>query len=310
MLCAIDIGGTKIAGALLDSDYRICAEITIPTPTAAGGPAIAAQVISLVNRLTAGSTHPVRAVGISTGGQIDAAGNIVGATAMIPQWAGLPLKPMVTEETGLPTAVLNDGHAAALAESQLGAGQGQPSMLCIVIGTGLGGGLVIGGRIQHGQHGLAGSVGQLKVTRDGTNYVALEMLVSGPALIQAYNERVQRQAQVSQGQEIAERAQGGDPAAQQVIAALGRWLGLGLSHALHSYDTACVVVGGSVAQLGPLLFSSARQSLQVHGHSTVAETPILPAALGPQAGLFGAAIFAQQQESDSRYEQTGSNGPP
>ncbi|MCB0083023.1 MAG: ROK family protein, partial [Caldilineaceae bacterium] len=139
---------------------------------------------------------------------------------------------------------------------------------------------------------------QLKVTRDGTNYVVLEALVSGPGLIQAYNERVQPHAQVAQGQEIAIRAKQGDPVAQQTISELGKWLGLGLSHALHSYDAACVVVGGSVAQLGAPLFESACQSLQIHGHSTVALTPLLPAALGPKAGLFGAALFAQQQEKD------------
>lgn len=296
MICAIDIGGTKIAGALVTSNHQIIAETTIPTPTAEGGPAITAQVVSLVNKLKAQSERLVHRVGIATGGQIDAHGNIVGATAMIPQWLGFPLKTTVTEKTGLPTCVLNDGHAAALAESQLGAGRGQPSMLCVVIGTGLGGGLVIDGRIQHGQYGIAGSVGQLKVTRDGTNYLALEALVSGPGLIHAYNERVHPGAHVSEGQEIAKRAEQGDQAAQQSITELGQWLGLGLSHALHIYDAACVVVGGSVAQLGPQLFAQTRQSLQTYGHSTVAKTPVLPAALGPQAGLFGAALFAQQQE--------------
>ena len=292
---AIDIGGTKIAGGVIDEDNQILLEDKISTPTAAGGPAILEQTINFIETLQQRFDGPSsQAIGVSTGGQIDAAGHIIGVTEMIPGWLGLPLKESVTAHFTRPTFVLNDGHAAALAEAQLGAGRGQTSMLCIVVGTGLGGGLVINGRLQHGANGLAGSVGQIKLSPDGQSYASLEAFVSGPALIRAYNEQVSKAEIVATGQKIAKRAQTGDEIARQTIIELGNRLGLGLSHALHMFDAACVVVGGSVAQLGPLFFDGARRSLGQHGHSTVANTPIVPAALGPKAGLLGAALFARQ----------------
>lgn len=293
-ICAIDIGGTKIAGALIEPDYQIIAEAMIATRTAEGGPAIVEQVVALVATLQEQSGISATVLGISAGGQIDAAGDIVGGTDMIPNWVGYPLRSTIAAQAKLPTMMLNDGHAAALAESQLGAGQGQPSMLCVVVGTGIGGGLVIDGQLHHGHHGLAGSVGQLKVTQDGRRYLPLEKVVSGPALVAAYNARVADHERVISGQTIAERVQGGDEIATAVVAKFGWWLGLGLSHALHVYDAACVVVGGSVAQLGEPFFTSVRQSLQEHGHASVAATPIYPAALGPKAGLYGAALFAKR----------------
>jgi glucokinase len=215
---------------------------------------------------------------------------------MLPDWIGLPLKEVIAERFQLPTAVLNDGHAAALAEAQWGAGRDQASMLCVVIGTGLGGGLVIDGRLQHGAHGLAGSVGQMKASLDGQAHVPLEDIVSGPGLLGTYNERAGPAKTGSSAQEVANRAQAGYEIARETIDDMGWWLGLGLSHALHAYDADCVVVGGSVALIGDLLLESARRSLKRHGHMTVAETPILAAELGPQAQLVGAADYARQIE--------------
>jgi glucokinase len=210
---------------------------------------------------------------------------------MIPDWVGFPLRERIEERIGLPTALLNDGHAAALAESRFGAGRGRVSMLCVVIGTGLGGGVVVDGSIQHGANGLVGSVGQLKITRNGREYFPLEALVSGPGLARLYDDQHPADSAGS-GFEVARRAQAGDTQAQEAILEMGKWLGLGLSHALHSCDAECVVVGGSVAQIGDLLFDATRNSLRHFGHSTVASTPILPAKLGADAGLVGAAVAA------------------
>ena len=286
---AIDIGGTKIAGGVVDEQGTILLSEKVSTHTSEGGLVILEQVASLLTSLQSRylGTPPV-AIGISTGGQIDATGQIIGGTDMIPNWVGLPLKETIAERFGLPTAVLNDGHAAALAEFYWGAGKGYASMLCVVIGTGLGGGLVIDGKLQHGTHGLAGSIGQMKVLV-GEEYVALETLVSGPGLVQLYNGRHPATA-VTTGYEVAQRNQQGDSIAHQAIIEMGRWLGLGLSHALHTYDAECVVVGGSVAQLGSLLLTAAQQSLKQHGHVTVADTVVKTAVLGPQAGLVGAVV--------------------
>lgn len=293
---ALDIGGTKIAAAVVDAQGQILRDGQVPTPAGGGGPAIVEQAVALLRSLQATfDGAPPEAIGISTGGQIDATGHIIGSTGMIPDWVDFPLKERIGERYGLPTAVLNDGHAAALAESRFGVGRGRSSMLCVVIGTGLGGGLVVNERVQHGARGLAGSVGQMKVSTNDQAEVALEKLVSGPGLLGLYNGRVAAEVAAVDGREVAQRAQDGEAAAQQAIGEIGAWLGLGLSHALHAYDAECVAVGGSVAQIGALLLDAARRSLRQHGHSTVANTPILPAQLGTHAGLVGAAVFAQQQ---------------
>jgi predicted NBD/HSP70 family sugar kinase len=292
---SLDIGGTKMAGGIVDASGQLLVKEQIPTPADSGGIAIVNQAVTLLETIfeKAGDSSP-GAIGISTGGQVDELGELIGGTDMLPCWVGMPLKETIAGRFKLPTAVLNDGHAAALAESHYGAGRNQKSMLCIVIGTGLGGGLAIDGRIQHGAHGLAGSVGQIKVSPDDRSLVPLEALVSGPGLLAIYNDRVSSQQAASNGQEVAQRARAGDEAAMAAIREMGRWLGLGLSHALHVYDTSCVVVGGSVAQIGEPLLDSARQSLRQYGHATVANTPILPAELGPEAQLVGAAVFAWQ----------------
>lgn len=306
---ALDIGGTKIAAGILSADDALMFEVRLPTPVAGGGPAILKEATQIINALLQHRDVQPAAIGISTGGQIDATGHIVGTTDMIDGWLGVPLQQRIAERFGLPTFVLNDGHAAALAEAERGAGLGRASMLCLVIGTGLGGGLTIDGLVQHGQHGLAGSVGQMKVSRNGATIVPLEELVSGPGLVRAYNGRVDAARAVADGEAVAARAHAGDEAAQLAIADVGAWLGLGIANALHVYDAECVVIGGSVAQVGPALFDSARRSLQEHGHASVGRTPILPAALGPRAGLLGAALYARRPRRPPRSPQPEA-GPP
>ena len=294
-LLALDIGGTKMAGAIVGDTGQLLIKDQVATPTDSGGEAILEQAIVLLQSILqeAAASSP-QAIGVSTGGQVGLSGEILGGTGMLPGWVGLPLKETIANRFRLPTAVLNDGHAAALAEAQFGAGRKQRSMLCIVIGTGMGGGLVIDGRLQHGAHGLAGSIGQLKIAPQGRDLVPLEDIVSGPGLLRAYKDLAGLEQAATSGKEVARRAQSGDEIAAQAIADLGRWLGFGLSHALHTYDASCVVVGGSVALIGEPLLDSARRSLKEHGHMTVGDTPILAAELGPTAQLVGAAAFAGQ----------------
>ena len=295
---AIDIGGTKIAGGVVDNNGQILEYEKIETNAQQGQQHILTNILELIQTIKdCMNSIPPTAIGISTGGQINASGEIIGSTGMLPGWLGLPLKDEVAKRFELPTFVINDGHAAALAEYHFGAGRERPSMLCVVVGTGLGGGLVINGRLQHGANGLAGSIGQMKVSFDGKAYMPLEAVVSGPGLAEQYN-KLNPTNKANSGAEVAQRATTGDKDAQQAIIEMGEWLGLGLSHALHTYDADCVVIGGSVAQIGDLFLDAVRRSLLEHGHSSVAHTPILSAKFGPKAGLVGAAVWAHQQTAD------------
>ncbi len=293
-VAVIDIGGTKISFGVVDPHGKVLKKGRIKTPVNEGGKQILSQIVLKMEQFLDDIPHlSPRAMGISTGGQVSASGELVGGTDMIPNWIGTPLKSVLRDHFGLPVAVVNDGHAASLAEASYGAGQGKTSMLCVVIGTGLGGGLVIDGQLQHGANGLAGSIGQIKITSKSGDYVPLEEMVSGPGLVRAYNRLSNKTTVLDSGEQVSKLAHDGDDTAMSVVQEMGTYLGLGLSHALHVYDADCVVVGGSVAQLGDLLLDSARKSLEQFGHASVAKTPIMLAKLGNQAQLIGASLYVR-----------------
>ena len=300
---ALDIGGTKIAGGVVDQHGTLLHKKKIATPPG-GGPDILKHSEQLLHEM---HTHyigePIIGIGISTGGQIDTHGEIIGVTDMIPNWAGFGLRKAIEEQLDLPVTMINDGHAAAIAEYKIGAGRGFQAMLCVVIGTGLGGGLVLNGKLQYGSHGLTGSLGQMKVSMDGEEYISLEKIVSGPGLLDLYNKSVDKDKSVSSPEDVTKRALEGEALAQAAIEKLGIYLGLGLSHALHTYDVDCVVVGGSVAQIGEPLFDSARTALAKFGHSTIMDTPIRNAELGTNAGLIGAALRADEIQRQKQLSE-------
>ena len=291
---ALDIGGTKIAGGLVDGEGRVLFHREIPAPVNEGAGAVLRHAITLLDAIGAESRAAPVAVGVSTGGQVDAAGNIVHATGLIPGWASVPLRQTLEDHFGLPAAILNDGSAAALGEAHFGAGRGHATVLGLTLGTGLGGGMVVEGELFAG----ATALGHVKVVREGRactcgNAGCLEVYVNGAALLHEYNARAPGSALAS-AREVAARIALGDPAACDAVRAVGEWLGFGLAGILSALRPTVVVVGGGLAQVGDLLLESARLSLQAHAFPTLRATPVVPAALGPQAGLVGAAVYAQQ----------------
>lgn len=292
---AVDIGGTKISFGLVDGEGKLKFYEQIPTPKPSIGMEILEQVkLKAREMIDSSPITAIDAIGVATGGQVTPSGELIGSTDMFSDWVGAPLKKELEDDFKVPTSVINDGHAAALAEAIYGAGKGKGSVLCLVIGTGLGGGIVMDGKLLHGSWGLAGSIGQLKVKLDSGDYSPLEAIVSGPGLVDAYRRR-NKKATISEGKEVAELAHRGDREAQQIIKEMGTYLGLGISHALHIIDVDCVVIGGSVAKIGEPMFNSAREGLAKFGYSTLARTPIIPAKLGEHAQLVGAALFTRNQ---------------
>ncbi len=295
----LDIGGTKISAGLVDPDGSVSQVNCRPTPTHDPN-AIAAVCSEMLMQVQAHSQAAANVVGIASAGQVNQYGEIIGSTDHIRNWTHFSLKQQLTDALGLPVAIINDGHAAALGEAFYGAARGKASALCIVIGTGLGGGLVINGQLQHGSFGLAGSLGQLKVTQDGEQYVSLETLVSGIGLVHLYQQQPHAQADIQQGEQIAALAVESDMTASAAISKMGELLGLGLSHILHGYDAEIVLLAGSVTQLGDKLLKPTRTSLARHGYGTVGRTTIELAQLNEHANLIGAAVFADQSFSIAR----------
>jgi glucokinase len=298
----IDIGGTKIAGAIVFPDGRIEHHQTRPTPSIEGGEAIMHRVIKLAQTITASSTIKPVAIGVSTGGDVGHDGEIVYATATIPGWQGMPIRARLESALGLRAFVDNDGNAMALGEAMFGAGRGHAHIIGVVVGTGIGGGIVLDQKIYRGAHGFAGRLGHVIVdftdqqpcTCGGAG--CLEAHAASLALIAEFKKQSNAPS-LDPGfgvKEIAALAENGNEIAERVIQRGAFFLGIGIASFLNLFDPDIIVVGGGVAQIGEKYFAEVQRVARARAQGSVRDTPIVPAMLGTHANLIGAAEFAWQ----------------
>lgn len=305
----IDVGGTKIAGGVVGDDGTIVARVQLPTESDQPG-AIVAAILKVMNELR-GAAPAAWSVGLGAAGLVDSnAGVILGAPNL--SYRNLPLRSLVEERSGLPVIIDNDANVAGLAEAIYGAGRGYADQIMVTVGTGVGGGIVIGGSIYRGAHGVGAELGHIVVDPDGPvcgcgNRGCLEALASGTRLGRMAEERVAEhhdsavyslageEPRTITGALVGEAALKGDAFALWCVAELGRWLGIGLASFANIFDPSVVVVGGGVAGLGDLLLDPARASMREHvvgiGWRTVPR--VVPATLGNDAGIVGAAVLAR-----------------
>lgn len=312
---ALDIGGTKIAAAMVDRWGRVSHRHQCATLAHQGGLAVLERVINLAQEVLAGwqaAGHelPV-AVGIGTGGQVDpVSGSILSATDVLPAWAGTPLKSAMQSALNLPVAVDNDVNATGIGEATHGAGRGARNLLVVAVGTGIGGAVIIDGQVVHGHSGLAGHVGHVSIDalhgkRCNCGSVGcVEMYASGPAIAATWQGQVDPELSAAwlakpidavRVPDIAELAYSGgmgSKAARAVLHQSGRYLGYAIASLLHVLNPERVVVGGGVAQVGEALFAGVREAVHERGMIPVKKTLIVPAALGADAALVGAAELA------------------
>jgi glucokinase len=306
----IDIGGTKIAAGVVDGQGNVLARARVQTPSHSPAEvegAIAAVVEELSHR------HRVAAVGIGAAGFVDITGSDVLFAPHL-AWRKEPLRAAVSRRVGLPVRVDNDANAAGWAESRFGAGRGEEHLLCITLGTGIGGGLILGGQVYRGRYGLAGEFGHQQVVPGGHrckcgNRGCWEEYASGNALAReaqalaagdgdaAREMRSRAQGDIARitGQVVADAADAGDEAAIGLLADVGRWLGVGMAGLAAALDPGMFVVGGGVSDAGDLLLDPARESFRqtLTGRGFRPEARIERARLGAEAGLVGAADLAR-----------------
>lgn len=307
----VDIGGTFLKGGLVDDTGRLRTLYRLPTPASQGAEAVIQAVASLIEHIlsdTGLEPGTLRGVGIGCGGQLDIrTGVIVAATDIIPGWAGVPIRQRLQAAIGLPVVVDNDSKVAALAEYRFGAGRGADALVCMTIGTGIGGGIILDGRLVHGTADTAGHVGHIVVEPDGRpcgcgGYGCLEAHASGGALVQRARTAIRQGAttqilHLAAGDEaaitpkvICDAARAGDPLAMSIIGEAGRYLGLASSTLVNLLDPALIVVGGGVAQAGELLLEPMRQVVAERALPWPrSRVQIVPAQLGEDAGVIGAA---------------------
>ncbi|MFF9851708.1 ROK family protein [Streptomyces litmocidini] len=301
LVAALDIGGTKIAGALVDGEGRVRLRSQRPTPAREDGETVMAAVETVLADLTASPLwESAGAVGIGSAGPVDAARGTV-SPVNVPGWRDYPLVERVRRATtGRPVTLVGDGVAMAAAEHWLGAARGHSDALCLVVSTGVGGGLVLDGRVHPGPTGNAGHIGHLPVDLDGEPCACggrgcVERLASGPHLARRAVENGWRpgpDGDVSAAA-VAAAAHAGDPAAVASFERAAQALAAGIAATAALVEIDIAVVGGGVAGAGEVLFAPLRRSLRTYATlSFVRDLRVVPAVTGTDAGLLGAAAAA------------------
>jgi glucokinase len=299
----LDIGGTKIAGAVVDRTGTVLMELVEPTPEESDAESVTAVLVDLIERLRA--AHDVAAIGVGAAGIVEwPAGKMLWAPNNA--YRDWPVREQLEKATNLPVVVDNDANVAALAEARLG--EPYPNMVLVTVGTGIGGGLVMDGEIYRGPTGLGAELGHIILNPDGPrcgcgNHGCFEAYASGTALT-----RMGRDAAADDpegviarlgagdvtGQTVARAALEGDETAMALFARLGRWLGVGIASLANIFEVDAVVVGGGLVETGELLLAPARAAAREFAYAPTARgiAPIMPATFGGDAGKIGAALLA------------------
>lgn len=284
----LDVGGTHIKLALLD-DGELVERADAPTLSEVGGPAAVLDRIVELGR----SVGPVDSIGVALPGLFDEDG----VTSLLPNvhgdWNGQPVLTPLTEGFGSTVRLINDGHAFALAESRLGAGRGAANVMCIVCGTGIGGGLVLGGNLHLGPAERAGEFGHQTVVEGGPececgNRGCLELYAGARAIARA--------AAAPTFDDALAAAREGEPEAVHALGRAGELIGLAIANVLIFLGPDRVVVGGGVAAAGELLLGPMRASIADHARvAPLDRIQIVEAELGPLAGAIGAALWGAER---------------
>lgn len=300
-IAALDVGGTKIAGALVTYDERssmprVEGYRTTPTKAKEGGAAVLGRVVDVARELVdeaRASGANVAGVGVSAAGSVDIkTGTIAFANDIMPGWMGQPVGERVSAELGVPCAVLNDVHAHALGEVRRGAAQGASTAIVAAAGTGLGGAVVVEGDVFGGAHGFAGMLGHTQHPAAMGMTCAcgveghLECVASGSGIEECYLRDTGR---ALSGPEISALAYTGDAAAKLVITTAGRSLGEAIASWSAILDPELVVISGSVTAAGPIWRDALEDGLRTKLVKELAGLRLVDAALGSHAPLVGAS---------------------
>ena len=301
----IDVGGTKVGALLISEDGEVLAEERADTPRDDVDATL--EVVYRLADLLGERDRPV-AVGVGAAGMVDAEAGMLRFAPNL-DWTEVPVRDLVAKRTGLPCVLDNDANAAAWGEHRFGAGRGHRDLLVVTVGTGIGGGIVSGGRLIRGAHGFAAEIGHVIVEPGGPwcgcgNRGCWEQVASGQALDRAAREAAQSRpdsliadlagTHAPVGRHVWEAARQRDRMATSILEEVGRRLGEGIAGLVNVLDPEAVVIGGGVVDIGDLLLGPARKAFvaAVEAPDHRPEVPLVPAQLGNRAGAIGAAALA------------------
>jgi len=316
---AIDLGGTKIFTALISSKGQVMAREYCLTLADEEPQSVINRILSAIDHLLnqrSIDSSQLDSISIAAAGAIDFDKGLITSSPNLPGWHDVPLRDIVKAKYKVNTFLINDASAAVLGEHHFGAGRGVNNLILLAVGTGIGGGIIINGRLYSGASGSAGEIGHITIDVNGPrcncgNTGCLETLVSGTAVAKEAIKRI-RQGEGSSltkivdgkienitAEKVSLAAQGGDSLASEVILKAATYLGIGLANLVNIFNPEMIIIGGGIAKMGDLLLNSARQVVRERAFQLSAQAvQIVPAQLGDDAGVLGAAVFAFQQEVD------------
>ena len=302
-----DLGGTKMLVGVVDSDQHVVHE--------SSGRTLGLTTEELLDELereleAARAARPgVAAAGLGIPCTIDRKRGLAITAVNLPI-VDVPVRDLMKERIGLPVYIDNDANVAAIAEHRFGVARGAQNVVMLTIGTGIGGGLIIGGKVYRGSTGAGAELGHMVVDLDGPrcqgncpNHGCIEAVASGTALAREGREAAERAPDSMLGRAVAESGEvtgktvtdaalAGDETAREVVALIGRRLGVAFSSYANIFEPDVIVVGGGVMAAGDLLLDPARQELRDRALPPMNGTPVAAAQLGPEAGMIGAAAMA------------------
>lgn len=308
---SIDLGGTNIKGVLADAAGETIRADSVPTLSYEGPQKVLQRIGKLVNDLAVGAGRRPSALGMAVPGLIDLANGITKFLPNLPtQWRDVPVRDILSPMVGCPVYLLNDVRAATLGELTFGHGRGVSTMVFFALGTGIGGGVAVDGRLRLGPLGAAGELGHLVVQPDGPRCGCgargcLETLASGPAitaegvrlmlsgLAPRLHEMVGGDAGKVTTREMAAAAAAGDEKVRDAIIRAARYLGFGVADVIVTLHPDLVVLGGGVANMGELIFDTVRRTVAEQVNMLPTDRiAILPSMLGDNAGALGGIALA------------------
>lgn len=304
----IDIGGTKLAAGVVDADGRMLERGEMPTLAYEGLEPVLERIVGLGRELlarAAAQKEPVQRIGIGCAGPVDLKAGKVFDPPNLPGWSDVSLVRHIESALGLPAILENDANAAALGEFRYGAGRGVRSLVYFTVSTGIGGGIILDGKVWHGLKDAAGEAGHMTVCPDGPvcgcgNRGCLEAMASGTSIARRAREAVAagrptrlREVPVVTSADVVRLAQEGDAVAREVWEAAVKYLGIGVASVITVLAPERIVLGGGVTRAGDFLFEPLRVEVRRRVKLMPVESVlVLPAALGPDVGILGAAAVA------------------
>jgi glucokinase len=315
-LLAVDLGGTKVAAALMDGDGEILLRKEEPTCQLGPQPGID-QIASLLEDLQSmgeATAAQVLGVGIGIPAVLEEGSDHVIWAPNLTGWRDVALRPALEKRLGLPVMIEYDGHAAILGEWWRGAGRGYRSLAMVIVGTGIGGGLILDGKLFRGQDRLAGAAGWFALTDDanrtdpyGQSIGHWESLAAGPgiarraqALLKDFPDSSLNQSEDLTARQVFEAARRDDPLAQQIVDQTASLLGLGVANIISLINPEIVILGGGISRQEELLLPRLRQVvLQWAQPASARSVSIVASQLGADAGLYGAAYAVLARSNGS-----------